>query len=393
MLPDTRYLSGMDDSSRSQVSDWHSDIGRDSGSLEISLSINAKGDSDSSRFQWHDGIDTAPSCVSPKAGSNDPPFSAYWDSADARIDCMCSVATSDFYYSPAISVNTDFTPLLSPLDVPVDLNVTADLRMPPAILSSENRTAASQFNRAPSGFSPTIQLGQSSGDCNFEEFQTATGTSLEQNAQNQELELAPLSDRGTDSKDGSEFGQTRMVATPSALLALATPSEHGKLNAEKMYSLKRPAQSPSNRIYGGSTHEGSAKKSPKVASLGSASDATAHLDLAVEAAPRLHKPAEILPKQGGALYQPQMTPVLSMRKVNHKLAEQERRQRINGAFMKLAKLVCPDGVMTSKVMTLESAVQRIRSLENRIKELEARVQAEEHRKDALDDKNTATGTS
>lgn len=83
-------------------------------------------------------------------------------------------------------------------------------------------------------------------------------------------------------------------------------------------------------------------------------------------------------QQMGLKYSEDMTSELSSKKTNHKMAEQERRNRMNSALVELSRLVSLSSSQLSKAATVEAAIDYIKKAHSRIAELEEKLAAYEN---------------
>ncbi|PRT53798.1 hypothetical protein B9G98_01418 [Wickerhamiella sorbophila] len=83
-------------------------------------------------------------------------------------------------------------------------------------------------------------------------------------------------------------------------------------------------------------------------------------------------------QQMGLKYSEDMTSELSSKKKNHKMAEQERRNRMNSALVELSRLVAMSSTQLSKAATVEAAIEYIKRAQSRIAELEEKLAGYEH---------------
>lgn len=77
--------------------------------------------------------------------------------------------------------------------------------------------------------------------------------------------------------------------------------------------------------------------------------------------------------QMGLQYSEKMTTELSSKKTTHKMAEQERRNRMNSALVELGRLVAPTESQLSKAATVEAAIEYIRHSNERVMMLEKKL--------------------
>lgn len=77
--------------------------------------------------------------------------------------------------------------------------------------------------------------------------------------------------------------------------------------------------------------------------------------------------------QLGLHFPERLTTDITNKKASHKMAEQERRNRINSAIVELGRLVAPDTPMTSKAATVEAAIAHIKDLHRQVEQLQEQL--------------------
>lgn len=274
-------------------------------------------------------------------------FGLMWNDNDSSA-MSGSLDPQSLFYSPALSVAADGTPLMSPTEIRLDDQVPPDFSMPPSFYTPQ------QASTTP----PSAAGGNAGSGVGLKR---APGKVVKQSPM---IRQSPL-----------------MPATPASLMNLDLPasSERGAEVEEKLHSAVLTTSQISSQGRANSTSSiGSTHTSPPLKS----SSSTPRIR------PRPRKPSEgdkdALSRSNyqnlvegthrhlGFAEPERLVSDLRNKKKSHKLAEQERRARINAALVDLGRLVTPEQPSNSKAVILEAAIQKIHTLEARVAELESR---------------------
>lgn len=257
-----------------------------------------------------------------------------------------SLDPQSLFYSPALSVAADGTPLMSPTDLRLDEPAPPDFSMPPSFYSP-------QVNSSPA----PLPGNNSSSNVGIKR---APGKVVKQSPMIRPQPLTP--------------------ATPASLMNLDLPEASGrqdeieeKLNSAVLTTSRLPNQGRAASIGSiGSSHMSPPSRSstPRIRPR---PRKTSEGDKEALNRSNYQNLIEGTHRHLGFSEPDRLVSDLRNKKKSHKLAEQERRARINAALVDLGRLVTPEQPSNSKAVILEAAIQRINSLEMRVAELENRT--------------------